>query len=159
MDISQLINVTDPKDKNKSIIEIDNYISELCNYGENIDILTDQQKNFFFNQELEREINNGGFHQYFFNLGGGFAHETVESLKNIQAHKTADILQKAINLFPNKLVPKNQTERQDILKNLDRSTIEMFRKLDRDFYKYEDNLNTLNLQYIRQNIDGFLVEG
>jgi hypothetical protein len=55
---------------NNAIIEIDNHICALCEWGEKLDNLTDQQRNFYYNQELEREVNNGGFLQYFFNPSG-----------------------------------------------------------------------------------------
>ena len=78
-DIEKLVN---SENKNKSIIELDNYICALCNWGDEIDNLTEQQKNFYFNQELEREVNNGGFYQYFLNSSGTFAYETINSLRS-----------------------------------------------------------------------------
>jgi hypothetical protein len=35
---------------NASIIELDNFIGEVCNYGEEIDKSTEPQKLFYFNQ-------------------------------------------------------------------------------------------------------------
>ena len=78
-------------DTNGSIIELDNFIGELCSYGDEMDKLTEEQKLFYYNQCLEREINNGGFNQYFFNSSGDFAHKTIQSLQTIGANKTADI--------------------------------------------------------------------
>ena len=83
-------------DINGSIIELDNYIGDLCSYGDEMNKLTEQQKQFYYNQCLEREINNGGFTQYFFNSSGDFAHKTLQSLLTIGANKTADILLKQI---------------------------------------------------------------
>ena len=51
-------------DSNGSIIEFDNFIGELCDYGADYSRLTDQQKLFYLNQNLEREVNNGGLNQY-----------------------------------------------------------------------------------------------
>ncbi|MDG1719706.1 MAG: DMP19 family protein [Bacteroidia bacterium] len=92
-------------DINGSIIELDNYIGLLCSYGDEMDNLTEEQKLFYYNQCLEREINNGGFNQYFFNSSGDFANLTVQSLLTIGAKRTAAILQKAINQFPDKTTP------------------------------------------------------
>ncbi len=61
-----------------------------------MDKLTASQKTFYLNQNIEREINNGGFHQYFINYSGDFAQETIESLEKIGATKTATILSNAI---------------------------------------------------------------
>lgn len=86
-------------DTNRSIIELDNYIGELCTYGDDLHNLSEPQKQFYYNQWLEREINNGGFNQFFFNSSGDFAHQTVQSLLSIGANRTADILQKARTVF------------------------------------------------------------
>ena len=105
---------------------------------------------------MEREINNGGFSQYFFNSSGNYAHETVRSLKLIVANKTADILQKAIDQFPNKLVPKDRDERQKVLDQIGEESNAIWNGLDQKFYAYEDDLNTLNLEYVKQNISEFI---
>lgn len=143
------------ENKNNSIIELDNYICELCELGEKLDNLTNEQKDFFFNQNLEREINNGGFNQFFYNSSGDFAHETIKSLKIIGADKTAAILQQAIDLFPDKTVPQDRIERQEILKKIETTANEIFEDLDQKFFVYEDDLNTLNLEFVRQNKDKF----
>ena len=143
------------KNKNNSIIELDNFICELCDWGEKLDNLTEEQKNFFFNQNLEREVNNGGFNQYFYNSSGDFAHETINSLKIIGADKTANILQQAIDLFPDKTVPQNRTKRQEILEKIEETVSEIFEELDQKFFIYEDDLNTLNIEFVRQNKDKF----
>jgi hypothetical protein len=142
-------------DINCSIIELDNYIGELCSYGDEMDKLTDKQKQFYYNQCLEREINNGGFNQYFFNSSGDFAHQTVQSLLTIGANKTADILHTAIDQFPNKKVPEDRTERQIILEQIQKTADFVWEELDQKFFAYEDDLNALNIEFIRKNKDKF----
>jgi len=140
---------------NKSIIELDNHIGELCSYGEEMNKLTEPQKQFYLNQCLEREINNGGFNLYFFNSSGNFAHQTVQSLRTIGANKTADILQNAIDQFPDKKVPQDRTERQEILEQIQETADHIWEELDQKFFVYEDDLNKLNIEYIRQHKDKF----
>jgi hypothetical protein len=142
-------------DLNSSIIDIDNFIGELCEYGDDYSKLTEQQKLFYFNQNLEREINNGGFNQYFYNSSGNYAHETVISLKEIGANKTADILQKAIDEFPNKNVPKDRDERIEVIEKIEDNANNKWEELDKQFYQYEDNLNLLNIEYIKKNASSF----
>ncbi|MBK6962664.1 MAG: DMP19 family protein [Bacteroidales bacterium] len=142
-------------DKNKSVIEIDNSICKLCVWGDELDKLTEPQKKFYYNQEFEREINNGGFNQYFNNSSGDFAHETILSLKLIGADKTADILQNAINEFPNKIVPKDREERQEILEKIEEKANKIWEELEQKFFAYVDDLNSLNIEYVRQNKDEF----
>ncbi|MCO5250169.1 MAG: DMP19 family protein [Candidatus Kapabacteria bacterium] len=141
--------------KNDSIIELDNFIADLCSYGDAMDKLSGPQKQFYYNQCLEREVNNGGFNQYFINSSGGFAHQTVHSLRTIGANTTAGILQKAIDQFPNKIVPQDSVERIELVEQIEETANEVWEELDQKFFTYEDDLNTLNINFIRQNKDNF----
>lgn len=152
LDIEKIIT---SHDLNGSIIELDNFICDLCAFGDNLGKLTEPQKNFYFNQNLEREINNGGLNQYFFNSSGDFAHETINSLKVIGANKTADILQKAIDQFPNKEVPKDRAARQVVLEKIEGTSNAVWEELDQKFFVYQDNLNNLNIDYVKRNKDKF----
>ncbi|SDD94350.1 DMP19 family protein [Niabella drilacis] len=143
------------QDANNAIIEIDNYVCRLCSWGGTLDRLTEPQRIFYFNQNIEREINNGGFNQYFYNSSGDFAHETLASLQTIGGNKTADILKQAIDQFPNSIVPRDRAERQEILEQIEEKANEVWEQLDQAFYKYEDNLNDLNIEYIKQNRSSF----
>lgn len=46
---------------------------------------------------LDREVNNGGYHQFFFNSSKRFAPEIVQSLSRIGCRRTTKITQRAIN--------------------------------------------------------------
>ena len=140
---------------NDSIIKVDEYISELCSWGDDIDKLSTVQKNFWYNQNLEREINNGGFNQYFFNSSGDFAHETIHSLNEIKAFKTVDILKEAMALFPGGEVPADRRKRQELLVDIQDNAEQKWNELDQAFYCYEDDLNNLNMEYLRENKDKF----
>ena len=135
---------------NKSIIELDNFIGDLCAYGDNMDKLTEPQKQFYYNQCLEREINNGGFNQYFANSSGGFAHQTDQSLILIGASATAQILQKAIDQFPDNKVPQDRNKRIELVEQMEVTSNDVWEELEEKFFEYEDNLNMLNLSFVKQ---------
>lgn len=149
--IENLETLLSSEDTNKSIIELDNFISDLCAYGDEMEKLTEPQKQFYYNQCLEREINNGGFNQYFINSSGDFAHQTIQSLKSIGANMTADILQKAIDQFPDKKVPQDRDERIEIVEQIEETANEVWEELDGKFFEYADDLNTLNLNFVRDH--------
>ena len=69
------------------VMEIDTYLNSKSDYGENIEKLNPSQKTFLFVENLEREINNGGFNQFYFNSSGDFSQETVNALLEIGAKK------------------------------------------------------------------------
>lgn len=137
------------------LTDLHTYLSELSDYGDKIERLSNPQTVFYFCQELEMEINNGGFNQYFNNSAGGFAHETAESLRLIGAMTTAGILQAAIDQFPGSNVPGDQSERQTVLGDIEESANETWEELDQRFLAYDDNLFELNLAYIRNNREMF----
>ena len=152
-DIEKLIN---SEDINGSIIELDDYIVSLCEYGDRLDKLNDFQKVFYYNQYLEKEVNNGGFNQFYFNSSGNYAHEIIDSLKTIGADKTAEIVKKANEQFPDSNVPKDRIERQDVLEQIEETADEIWDELDQKFYAYEDDLNSLNMAYIKNNKINFI---
>ncbi|MBX2972528.1 MAG: DMP19 family protein [Flavobacteriales bacterium] len=153
--MTHLEELLSPEDINGAIIEIDTFICELCEYGDRMDKLTEPQKVILFNQNLEREVNNGGFDQYFLNSSGDFAHETLGSLEAIGADKTAAILQKAIDQFPSAQVPKDRDERNDVRERIEEQVGAVWEDLDQKFFAYEDDLNTLNIAYVKANKSGF----
>jgi len=142
-------------DLNGSIIELDNQICEQCSWGDDLDALTEPEKNFYYNQEFEREINNGGFSQYFFNTAGGYANNTIISLQLIGANKTASILQAAINQFPDNKIPLDHVDRQNAIELIADEAYKAWEELDQKFFLYEDDLNALNINYVKQNISAF----
>ncbi len=153
--IQNLNNLLNSVDINSTIIELDNFIGELCNYGDDFSKLTDHQKLFYLNQNLEREVNNGGFNQYFRNLSGDNSHETILTLTKIGAYTTADILAKAIEQFPNKEVPKDSDKRILTINQIEAFANDVWNDLDQRFYQYQDDLNALNIEYVRKHKDFF----
>lgn len=139
---------------NNSIIQIDNFIGKVCDYGDHMERLSESQRLFYINQNLEREVNNGGFNQYFINSSGEYAHETVLALKAIGAVKTANILQQAIDRFPNSKVPKNRKSRITLVRKID-PEISIWDDVESKFMDYEEDLNALNLEFIEKHASEF----
>ena len=49
---------------------------------------------------LEGEVNNGGFHQFFYNSAGDRTTETIQALEIVGAFAMADIVRRAAQMFP-----------------------------------------------------------
>ena len=95
---------------------------------------------------LEGEVNNGGFHQYFYNSAADRTAETIQALEIIGAFAIADIVKKAAQKFPYGMPPKNRFERQDVLLEVYPNAA-VFRALDEEFYQYPENLAALVIRY------------
>ena len=93
-------------------------------------------------REWEDEVNNGGFHQFFYNSSGDDTAETIQALEIIGADKMADILMRAVARFRDGAVPKERFARQRVLP--EPSTLV---DLDMEFYAYPDDLAELLAEY------------
>ena len=134
------------------VMEIDTYLNEKSNYGENIEKLNSSQLTFLFVENLEREINNGGFNQFYFNSSGNFSQETVNALLEIGAKKTSEIIKKANSEFKSGIVPKDRTERQTELELIEKKNAEEnWNKCDSEFYEYKDDLTELLIAFVIKN--------
>ena len=148
-EIALLLNVDAEK-----ITRIGEIIGKKIPEKDNFSNLNEFEKTFIYLDVLEDNVTNGGFIQFFFNSSGQFTHEVFQAYLTIKAENTVDILTKAIYLFPVIPVPKNLRIRQQILMEKD-TNIDLWDELDTQFYKYEDNIISLTLEYVRNNIAHF----
>jgi len=100
---------------------------------------------------VEAEVNNGGFNQYFYNSSGEHAIDAVQSLDRIGASQTKELLQSAINNFPNSNVPSDRDERIRILKSIDPKNT-LFDNLDDRFYDLSEDKMHLTVEYVKSNL-------
>ena len=146
------------EDKQAFIIEMDNYIAQKCEYGDKMQNLNGEQRVFYITQALEREVNNGGFSQFFFNHDGAFANELISSFEKIGAEKTAQICKKAISVYDDS-VPEDRDAREAVLTTDDEKEEErieaILNECDDEFFEYEDDLLELNYQFIVKNKESF----
>ena len=96
--------------------------------------------------ELESEINNGGFDQFFFNSAGDYTEETIQALFRIGASHTAEIVKKAASKFPAGMPPKHRNSRQELLEVVSPDS-DAFEECDVEFLAYEDDLASLVAGY------------
>jgi hypothetical protein len=148
MSIDEILLMDDPT---SAIIELDERVNALSNYGEDLSKLTEAQKVLLFVESLEREVNNGGFSQFYFNSSGDYAYEALDGLKTIGANKMADILTKANSVWPNQIVPKDRTERQNVQETIEGQAAPIWEQCDNDFYDYPDDIAGLLLEYVKQH--------
>lgn len=142
-------------DQEKSITEIDSFLNVKCDYGARIERLNASEKTFLWIENLEREVNNGGFDQFYFNSSGDFANETVTALKVIGAFKTAEIVRTANSEFKNENVPKIRIERQNEQEIIREKATETWNKCYEQFYLYEDDLSSLLIKFVRNHKKDF----
>ena len=98
---------------------------------------------------LEREVNNGGFDQFFWNSSGDTAHETHAGLVEIGASSAANLVEEAIAAFPGARVPPDRAGREKVLESLPQSARDKWTDLDGRFCQYPDDLTALMRRYVQ----------
>jgi len=132
------------------------HILPLCDDGDSLDKLTEPQRVFFLTNCFEGEMICGGFQQFYSNIFGEFAHETVDALQAIKAHRTAEIVKKANRQFPDNVVPQDTKTRQDSMKRIESRSTTVWDYFDDKFKDSEEDLCLLNMEYIRRNRSRFV---
>lgn len=147
------------EDKDELIMELLGQIEEKCDYGENMTTLNEQERIFYITQQLEMEVNNGGFSQFFYNSSGDFSNELVKAFEEIFAYHTAGICQKAIDAFGRE-IPVDRDEREELLDELEGEEAdkldEILSECDDAFYEYKEDLTKLNYEYVMRNKEAFI---
>lgn len=144
--------IEDPTD---FVVALSQYIAEKCQYGDDMTVLSEPERVFYIAQELEAEVNNGGFSQFFYNSSGDFSNELVSVFSEIGAQATAAICQKAIAAFGCD-IPADRDEREELLDDMESDVFdEILNECDNAFYNYEDDLTALNYEYVIKNKESF----
>jgi len=114
---------------------------------------SEPQKVFSSVWELESEVNNGGFDQYFRNGEIESISYAPTALQAIGAVTCAGIAERAIGT----LAPLPQTEpgRIDVLDSLTEDSQAKLAALDAEFLSYPDNLTELLFEYVSKHPDAF----
>ncbi len=132
---------------------IDNLLSQIF-YSEP-EKLSDEEKVIVYIEELEREVNNGGFSQFFNNSSGDYTEEVIQSLRKVGSVNFLRLVESAKSQFPNSFVPVDSTERQQILEEIENDASETWDRLDSEFYQYDEDIYALMIGYIESNVEKF----
>lgn len=117
--------------------------------------LAEPERVFICLWQLEAQVNNGGFHQFYFNSSGNLARDTVSSLQAIGAEHTANLVRKANALFGKTGPSSEWSERQEQLEALGDSKTRMMDDIEAEFMHYTDKLGQLLEAYVLKNAAAF----
>lgn len=112
--------------------------------------LTEKEQAIYTIWWLEAEVNNGGFHQYFWNSSGDHTEIALKSLHKIGAIETASMLQRAIDVAFNGNVPASRIQRQNLLEIDEVSKIEKLGDLDSEFHMHPEEIHKMLDKYVSQ---------
>lgn len=102
------------------------------------DALTEAEKHICAIEELDGEVNNGGFAQYYFNSGGDHWRDALSGLAAIGATKRHEIMAATIERFGQSAPSSVRDSRNSQLSKVVRKKEDPFSEQDTAWYKTED---------------------
>jgi hypothetical protein len=105
--------------------------------------------------ELEMEVNNGGFDQYYWNSPGDHAHNAVAALRELGAQHTAGLLAEANAVFGARGPDPDRERRWTQMDGVAEEARARWADLDAVFYEYKDKLTRMAATYIRKHRSDF----
>ncbi len=110
--------------------------------------LSDEERIISAIEALEREVNNGGYGQFFVNTPE-YAPIIVQSLGRIGCPRTAEITQKSLIIVQQDPITPEEVATGSWEKNEKRS--EAFNKCDRLYFERPENIEVQLLEFIKAN--------
>lgn len=108
--------------------------------------------------QMEGEVQNGGFAQYFSNPWGQFAPEAFASLNELELPRFSNLTNKITPLFPGSVIPRERNAREKALEKVDHSILD---ELTSQFFKAYGNDDDIGIaldKYIEAHPEEFYVD-
>lgn len=141
----------------KAVVAIHNRVTCRFTGPSNFGQLTFGEKMVWDLTYMQGEVLNGGFHQYLTNSTGETSEAVKVYLREIGALQTLELFQRLSQIFPGGIVPLDRERRCAVVEEwYDKATgKELFRDLDQSFYRQDENLDSLIVDYARKNRSQF----
>ena len=155
--MSKIENILKLEDEIKIIEAIGEIIWEKKEETDDFSTLTDGEKVFVYVDIFEGAMGEGGFSFFFTSEAGDFVEDVIVSYKEIKAFKTAELISKALSLFPAKTYSPDVEKRIAFIEKADENIISGWEDLDELFFEdeTEEDIVTLIVDYIKANENQF----
>lgn len=136
---------------NDIIIAMCGRMTRKSDYGENMSVLSEEERVFYVITDVYSQVTSMGFEHYFFDEAGRHAMEAAEALRTIGANKRAAIAEKAVEIVGGTLV-ENDKERANFIRyDLTDDMRNALTECDEEFKAIEDDINRMLFVYIREH--------
>ncbi len=120
----------------------DSDLHSRCNFGENIDILTEKEKEFVLCEGFVNEVNSGGFEAYFSTDYSKHCVITSEYLEKNKSEIYPRMLRKAIALFPENFDFSDVCQTEEYLEEHE-DILEKFEELESKIYESTEDIDLI----------------
>lgn len=148
MEIQAALDMADETDSFLQITDV--VFDKEAEFG--YDQLKNAEKTVYCIDGLLREMENGGFVQFFRREAGDYTEDTLTALESIKARESYAILDKMIDLFPERNVPTDEDERSELFDSIESEYSDEITELDDGFHDTGENLVKLTLLYLQRSL-------
>lgn len=117
-------------------------VYEKSNYGENIEILTEKEKEYLLCDSFVSEVNSGGLESYFTTDYSRYCLEAAEYLESNNSLIYPQVLREAISLFPESFDFSDPIKTEEYLDE-NESILEKFDELDSKIYDTNEDIDSI----------------
>ncbi|WP_221794851.1 DMP19 family protein [Oceanobacter mangrovi] len=119
------------------------------------DALSDAEKTVFCIDGLLREMENGGFGQFFHHDVGALALDTLDALERVKAKVSHSLLDQLIGYFPDRQIPADEDDRIELFDKIENEFSDEITAMDDRFHEVSDAIIGQTLQYVSRNLKEF----
>ena len=120
----------------------DNDIYKKCNYGENVEFLSDREKECLLCVSFVEEVNSGGLEGYFSTEYSKYCVEAAEYQKKNNSVIYPEVLRKAISLFPENFDFSYFSATEEYLEDHN-DILDEFEKLESRIYESTEDIDSI----------------
>jgi Domain of unknown function (DUF4375) len=137
--------------RNPFFVLYSSLIDRVCNSPAGFDALSDGEKLYYALTLFENEVNNGGFHQFFFNSSGSYYGLIETALVTFDEPNTLELLHQAKQIvFPDVDVPADLGIRRNLLPAPTPDLMNKLDELDQRFYRTPSDLGAKLQSFARE---------
>jgi len=100
---------------------------------------------------MQREVNNGGWNQFFFNSSGALAFDLVPALEAMGSKQNLSIARRAVELFGKPASLGEDDRAKHLVKITKDSEENPWEKLEDEFYQAPEDLEAMIIEFIARN--------
>ena len=118
-------------------------------------VLTPEQRRYIAVSDLDGEIGNGGFSQYFMNSSGNEWPDAIAGFAELGMPKRLAIVKEAIAVFGGNEPSTNREQRQQQLSRIYRKNEVIFSEMENRYYACTESIDACAARYVLAHPDAF----
>ena len=142
------------EDAQALILAVGEIITPKIKVRDQFEHLNPAEQTFIYLDIFEAALHTGDFKSFFIN-SGEFTYEIIEAYRAIGAPKTVLLIEQAVSRFPDNTVPKNRSERLQLLAEMQDATFIFWEDLFEKLFESGEPVADLLAAYIREHKDQF----